>query len=154
MQREALRGIFSASIDIWKHSELGGSHSVTMICPPDDGGIFVVADSQRLQQVFINLFDNAARHSPPGSEITLLIDEPEEGFCRVQVTDAGSGIQADLLPRIFEPFFTTRRGGTGLGLSIVKHIIESHGGTIEMLNNEPSPGCTVDIRLPVSRERA
>jgi PAS domain S-box-containing protein len=154
MQRESLRGICAASIDIWKHSELGRLHSVKMIYPPDNGGIFVVADSQRLQQVFINLFDNAARHSPPDSEITLLVNEPEEGFCRVQVTDSGSGIPADLLPRIFEPFFTTRRGGTGLGLSIVKHIIESHGGTVEMLNNEPPPGCTVDMRLPVSREKA
>jgi PAS domain S-box-containing protein len=154
LQQESLKGICAAAIDIWKHSELGRSHSVKMACPPDNGGIFVVADSQRLQQVFINLFDNAARHSPPASEITLHIDEPEEGFCRVQVIDTGAGIPENLLPRIFEPFFTTRRGGTGLGLSIVKNIIESHGGSVEMLNNEPPPGCTVDIRLPVSQERA
>jgi signal transduction histidine kinase len=69
----------------------------------------------------------------------------------VQVIDSGSGIPEDLLPRIFEPFFTTRRGGTGLGLSIVKYVVENHGGTVAAFNNEPPPGCTFEVKLPIEK---
>jgi signal transduction histidine kinase len=112
----------------------------------------VLADGRRLQQVFLNLLDNAAQHSPEGSEIQVVICEPEGRVCRTQVIDRGSGIPPEILSRIFEPFFSTRRGGTGLGMSIVKHIVEVHGGTITIVNNDPPPGCTVEVRLPIGDE--
>jgi PAS domain S-box-containing protein len=150
--REPVIEICSASMDIWKHSGLGRSHRVSMIQPQSIGTIPVLADSGRLQQVFLNLLDNAAQHSPEGSEIQVMICEPEGRVCRIQVIDRGSGITPEILPHIFEPFFTTRRGGTGLGMSIVKHIIEAHGGTITIVNNDPPPGCTVEVRLPIDDE--
>jgi signal transduction histidine kinase len=113
----------------------------------------VFADSQRLQQVFINLLENATHHSPEGSEIQLVIKKPVNERCAVQVIDRGSGVPDDLLPRIFEPFFSTRRGGTGLGLSIVKYVIENHGGTVAVYNNEPSPGCVFEIKLPIDKSQ-
>jgi signal transduction histidine kinase len=70
----------------------------------------------------------------------------------MRVVDRGAGIAADILPRVFDTFFTTRRGGTGLGLAIVKHIIEKHGGSISLVNNDPPPGCTVTVALPVLEE--
>jgi signal transduction histidine kinase len=150
--RESVVDICSASMDIWKHSGLGRSHMVRMVQPQSIGTIPVLADSRRLQQVFLNLLDNAAQHSPEGSEIQVVIREPEGRVCWTQVIDRGSGIPPEILSRIFEPFFSTRRGGTGLGMSIVKHIVEAHGGTITIVNNDPPPGCTVEVRLPIDDE--
>jgi PAS domain S-box-containing protein len=150
--RESVVEICSASMDIWKHSGLTRSHKVRMVQPQSIGTISVLADGRRLQQVFLNLLDNAAQHSPEGSEIQVVICEPEGRVCRTQVIDRGSGIPPEILSRIFEPFFSTRRGGTGLGMSIVKHIVEAHGGTITIVNNDPPPGCTVEVRLPIGDE--
>jgi PAS domain S-box-containing protein len=151
LQSESLNKICSSSIDIWKQSESSRSHTVKILQPP--GNIFVFADSQRLQQVFINLLENATHHSPEGSEIQLIIKRLADERCKVQVIDRGSGVPEDILPRIFEPFFTTRRGGTGLGLSIVKYVIENHGGTVEAFNNEPPPGCTFGVKLPIEKNQ-
>jgi two-component system NtrC family sensor kinase len=151
LQRESLKKICSSSIDIWKHSESSRSYTVKILEPPDVENIFVFADIQRLQQVFINLLENATHHSPEGSEIQLIIKHLEDEWCMIQVIDRGAGVPEDLLPRIFEPFFTTRRGGTGLGLSIVKYVIENHGGTVGAYNNEPMPGCTFEVKLPIEK---
>jgi signal transduction histidine kinase len=70
----------------------------------------------------------------------------------IQVIDQGTGITPENLPHVFEPFYSTRKKGTGLGLSIVKHIIEAHGGAITILNNDPPPGCTVEVTLPYIQE--
>ena len=145
----SLNAICLASVDLWKHSQSCLIYTVTIRQPKDYANISVMADSQRLQQVFFNLLDNAAKHSPEGSEIQFIIKRPEGNMCGVQIIDRGSGVPEQILPRIFEPFFTTRRGGTGLGLSIVKHIVETHGGGIEIFNNEPPPGCTIEVRLPI-----
>jgi PAS domain S-box-containing protein len=150
--RESLVEICSASIDIWKHSGLIRSHKVRLVHPQSNGTLSVFADARRLQQAFINILDNAAQHSPEGSEIQIVICECEVRVCRTQVIDRGSGIPPEILSRIFEPFFSTRQGGTGLGMSIVKHIVEAHGGTITIMNNDPPPGCTVEIRLPIDDE--
>lgn len=147
LHSESLNAICLASVDLWKHSQAGGAPSVTVHQPRMN--IRVMADSQRLQQVFFNLLDNAAKNSPEGSKIQLIINRPEANVCHVQIKDFGSGVPKENLARIFEPFFTTHGGGTGLGLSIVKHIVETHGGSVEIFNNEPPPGCTAEVRLPV-----
>jgi signal transduction histidine kinase len=130
------------------HSSSSRRHEVTLIPSAGDGTIFVTADSQKLQQVFINLLENAAQHDPEGGPIQIVIHKPEAGICSVEVADRGSGIEESILPRIFEPFFSTRRGGVGLGMSIVKHIVEAHEGTVRVENNVPLPGCTIKITFP------
>lgn len=150
---DSLNAICLASVDLWKHSQASHTCTVTVQQPQDYGNIYVKADSQRLQQVFFNLLDNAAKHSPEGSEIQVVIKRPDGNMCGVQIIDRGSGVPEHILPRIFEPFFTTRRRGTGLGLSIVKHIVETHGGGVEIFNNEPPPGCTAEVRLPISEKQ-
>ena len=79
----------------------------------------------------------------------LKLSYPGKGKVLIQVTDHGAGIPGDVMPEVFKPFFTTRARGSGLGLSIVKNIVETHGGTIELVNNDPPPGLRVDVALPV-----
>ena len=108
----------------------------------------VPADGYKLQQVLINLLENAIQHSPQDSPIRVMVDSREEATVRVRIVDGGSGIEPEMLTRVFEPFFTTRKSGTGLGLSIVRHIVQSHGGKIRLYNNAPAPGLTAEIVLP------
>ena len=102
-----------------------------------------------LQQVFINLFTNAAQALPENGGHLRITTTPEGDGVRVTVADNGSGIPGDVLPRIFEPFFSTKQEGkgTGLGLSIVKRIIEEHRGRIAV-ESVPGAGTTFTIDLP------
>lgn len=93
------------------------------------------ADPLRLEQVLSNLLDNALKYTPRGGEIRLRVEKPERDFL-LTVEDTGAGIPPTDLPHIFERFYRAdkararEQGGTGLGLSIVKHIVQSHGGTV------------------------
>jgi PAS domain S-box-containing protein len=151
LRPESLADICLASIDLWKKSPSRRDHSISFVKPAADN-VIVTGDGQRLQQVFLNLLENAAHHSPEGSEIQVLMTVPDEDSVSVKVIDKGSGVPEEILPRIFEPFFTTRRKGTGLGLSIIKNILEGHGGSVVVRNNNPLPGCTAEVNLPSEKE--
>lgn len=109
------------------------------------------ADRDRLQQILINLTDNAIKCNRPNGSVTLRAVADDEGL-QIQVADTGIGIPAIDLPRIFERFFRVDKarsrvtGGTGLGLSIVKDLIEAHGGHIDV-TSEIDVGTTFTIRL-------
>ena len=95
--------------------------------------LLVLADSQRLLQVFINLLGNARDASDAGA--TVDVDaKPEGEQVHISVTDSGSGIPVSAQAQVFDPFFTTKEPGqgTGLGLSLVYSIVESMGGRIEL----------------------
>ncbi|HEY9075582.1 MAG TPA: ATP-binding protein [Anaerolineaceae bacterium] len=111
----------------------------------------VRADSDRIEQVLVNLIHNAIKFTPPGGEIT--VSARQEGRMVVfGVRDTGVGIAPEDLPRIFERFYKADRarsgGGTGLGLSIARHLIEGHGGTI-WAQSVPGQGSTFSFSLPV-----
>jgi two-component system phosphate regulon sensor histidine kinase PhoR len=110
----------------------------------------VQIDSQRLEQVLVNLIHNAVKFTRPGGEIVLFA-EPGIGEVRFAVRDTGVGIPADEVPRIFERFYRvdkSRTGnGTGLGLSIAKHIVEAHGGKIWVESRE-GQGSTFYFTIP------
>ncbi|PYI92542.1 MAG: hypothetical protein DME97_09495 [Verrucomicrobia bacterium] len=111
------------------------------------------ADETRLQELIYNLLDNAVKYSKPGGTIFLRA-EPAGDSVRISVTDQGSGISPNDLPRIFERFYRAdksrsgEQSGTGLGLSIVKHIAQLHGGTVEA-SSELGNGTTISVVLPV-----
>lgn len=114
----------------------------------------VLANANQLQQVIINLANNAIDAMPDGGTVTIKTLTAQEGpraWATVWVSDTGNGIPREILPRIFEPFFTTKPigKGTGLGLSLAYEIIQKHDGAIEV---ESRPGSTVfSIRLPVHK---
>jgi len=115
---------------------------------------WVLADADRIEQVLVNLLDNAIKYSPEGGRITVAIDDGgAPGLVGVAVRDEGVGIPTDDLPRVFERFYRVDRarsrdgGGSGLGLSIAKAIVEAHGGEIT-LRSEEGQGTTVHFTLP------
>jgi two-component system phosphate regulon sensor histidine kinase PhoR len=109
-------------------------------------------DGFLLEQMFINLIDNAAKYTPEGGAIEIGISKPDSEFI-IEVSDTGIGIPKEHLPRIFERFYrvdktrSRKLGGTGLGLSIVKHIVIMHGGKIEV-QSEAGRGSKFIITLP------
>jgi len=113
----------------------------------------VTGDRFRLQQVIVNLLDNAIKYSPPGDEI-LLNTRMNAGQAVLEVIDNGPGIPPEALPHIFDRFFradsvrTHSVNGTGLGLSIVRSICLAHGGTVEAVNR-PCGGCRITVCLPL-----
>ncbi|MBD3316352.1 MAG: GAF domain-containing protein, partial [Chitinivibrionales bacterium] len=123
-------------------------HPIRVSIAPDIEDLVLMADRTKLEQVFVNLLHNAAQHSPVGAEITITAASDVTGAAAVTVTDSGSGIPEELLPRLFEPFYTTRKAGTGLGLSIVRHIVESHGGGVSIQNNVEGAGATARVWFP------
>ena len=137
---------------LWKTSSSYKTHRLLIDLSevPEDRQL--KAELLRLQQVFINLLDNAAQHSPPGSLIKIYEQKTNPGFWKILIVDQGTGIPEKNLDLIFTPFFTTRKDGTGLGLSIVKSFLESMGGKITVRNNNPPPGCTVEISLPLFKD--
>jgi signal transduction histidine kinase len=110
-------------------------------------GVAVTGDPERLQQLFLNLFLNAADAMPSGGELRVELTESDGGV-RVRVADTGVGIGPDLLGRIFEPFFTTKEAGhgNGLGLMVCKGIVADHGGRIDV-RSEPGAGTEFTILL-------
>ncbi|MDY7228573.1 two-component regulator propeller domain-containing protein [Hyalangium rubrum] len=122
-------------------------------------GLKVLGDETRLGQVFLNLLVNAAQAIPEGrtqsNEIRITTRKNERGQALVEVTDTGTGIPAEVLPRIFEPFFTTKPVGmgTGLGLSICHSYVQAMGGDIRV-HSEVGRGTTFEVVLPLAPEPA
>ena len=109
-------------------------------CDFDPEPCFVHADMARIDQVLVNLIDNAIKFTPDGGLITLHV-RAENDLCTVTVRDNGVGILPEDRPRVFERFFTADRAhtsgkGTGLGLSICQRILEMHGQKIRLLDTE------------------
>ncbi|HEY0256759.1 MAG TPA: ATP-binding protein [Candidatus Methylacidiphilales bacterium] len=110
-------------------------------------------DALRLEQVMFNLLENAVAYSNPPRKV-ILSARLHGGQMEVRVADNGIGIPPNDLPHVFERFYRVDKGrsrssgGTGLGLSIVKHIIQSHGGTVHA-ESELGKGTTIVLRLPL-----
>jgi signal transduction histidine kinase len=114
----------------------------------------ILGDSERLQQLFLNLLLNAADAMPQGGLLRVRLHRVGEE-AQVRVADTGSGIPAADLPRIFEPFFTTKPAGqgSGLGLMVVKGIVGDHDGAIDV-KSSPGEGTEFVVRLPLAGAKA
>lgn len=116
----------------------------------------VLGDARRIEQVLINLVDNATKYSADGTEIRIVWEMgvgANSGETVLKVKDSGPGISEEHLPRLFERFYRVDAGrarevgGTGLGLAIVKHIVLSHGGSIAV-RSKLGEGAEFQCRFP------
>lgn len=131
------------------------------------GEIVLAASPVHVQQVLLNLIINARDAMPQGGRLRVRTERlqsdishtlsctrvQDRSYARLTVSDTGTGIAPEILPRIFEPFFTTKEAGrgTGLGLSVVREIVHAHGGWIEV-QSELGRGTNVHVFWPVVRE--
>ena len=117
------------------------------------------ADAVRMNQVFANLLNNAARYTPEGGSIEIRAVR-RDASCVVTVSDNGQGIEADLLPRIFDLFVQGRQGpdrasgGLGVGLALVKNLVGLHGGSVSAQSAGPGRGSTFEVTLPLAETTA
>jgi two-component system phosphate regulon sensor histidine kinase PhoR len=138
--------------------------------------VWIRADEARLTQVFLNLFDNSIKHSPPREtirvEVTRLEAEDtkseatgQRGSIQIDIIDSGSGFSESDLPHVFERLYrgdasryrqqatseslqaSEKSSGSGLGLSIVQQIIQAHGGSVEARNHPETGGAWLQIKL-------
>ena len=121
----------------------------------DFDGALVHGDAMRLEQMVLNLLENAVKYSEDGDRIALeLRCEGEE--CVFRVRDSGRGIAPETLPRVFDFFVQeapqdSARGGLGIGLALVRHLVGLHGGNIEAHSEGPGRGSEFVLRLPLAR---
>ncbi len=126
---------------------------IRMITAFDLDACPIAADRDRLQQVVLNLLSNAIKYSPPGTTVTIRLENVDSAL-RLIVDDEGPGIDPSFLPHVFERFrqadasSTRRHSGLGLGLAIVRHLVELHGGTVEAANRTDRTGASLRITLP------
>src|SRR3984885_14955237 len=124
-----------------------GAAMVKVSCDPSLPVVW--ADHDRLEQVFVNLLDNALGHNPPGTRVSISAAAAGPSGIAVNVHDDGAGMPADVVSAPFEPMRRRRTptAGAGLGLSIAKGIVEAHGGRIVL--EQPAKGTRFLVRLPV-----
>jgi PAS domain S-box-containing protein len=121
--------------------------------------VMVDGDATRLAQVVINLLTNAAKYTPQGGTIDLVL-ACEPGLADIRVRDTGIGIPADALATVFEmfsqlePALERARGGLGIGLALVRGIVELHGGSIRADSAGPGCGSEFTVRLPLAEGAA
>ena len=129
----------------------------------DPGAESIICDRSLGLQALLNIVENARQASAQGRSDGGAQIEVFATPCRVRVSpdrsvdgvavgvrDSGPGIDPAVLERMFNPFFTTRETGTGLGLAIVHRIVDAHGGSVVVRNNEDAPGATVELRFPAA----
>ncbi|HLF73664.1 MAG TPA: ATP-binding protein [Anaerolineales bacterium] len=130
---------------------IAGKRNVLLDLKTERRPVFILGDKSGLQQVFINLINNAAKFSPEGGAVTIQVTESEDK-ARVVISDQGLGIPAEALAHLFERFYRARNvtiaeiPGSGIGLYIVKSIVDELGGKIEV-KSELKEGTTFTVNL-------
>jgi CheY-like chemotaxis protein len=149
-EQVALTPVLERAVELASPVMLRNRHALQLA---DADNVTLQGDPVRLAQIFGNLLTNAAKFTPPGGKIDLLI-ERSVGRVRITVRDNGIGIAPDQLGRIFEPFVQADRerdalaGGLGLGLAIVKNLVERHNGNITAHSEGRGLGAAFTVDLP------
>ena len=131
-------------------SEVADSRQVNIVADLDESLPLVMADGEKLAQVFVNLVENSLKFTPANGNISIGA-RAEDGHVQVELRDTGIGVAPQHLPHLFERFYkvdrSRRDSGTGLGLAIVKQLVEAHGGRIKVESRE-GEGCAFTFTVP------
>ena len=120
-----------------------------------DQPVRVLGDRTRLEQIAVNILNNAAKYTDSGGDIHVGL-ESQDGFAVLKVQDSGIGISPEMLSRVFDLFTQVdgslhrSQGGLGIGLSLVRKLVEMHGGTVQAASDGVNCGSTFAVRLPLS----
>lgn len=153
LQQSKIANVLEAVAKTCKNIADGRNIALRVDC---DAGLSSKINPTLLEQAVLNLVDNAIKYSEPGSVVNL-VGRHANGGIVISVADQGCGISREHLDRIFERFYrvdkarSRQAGGTGLGLAIVKHIVNAHGGRIEVWSS-PGEGSTFSIHLGSPKE--
>jgi signal transduction histidine kinase/DNA-binding response OmpR family regulator len=148
-----LAAVLEAALDIVRPA--ADAKGVRLLSDFDPATSLLLGDADRLQQVFWNLLSNAVKFTPLGGRVTVRLRHAEACLV-IEVEDSGQGIQADFLPHVFQRFrqqdaSTARKtGGLGLGLAIVRHLVELHGGGVDVASEGSGKGSTLSVWLPTN----
>jgi CheY-like chemotaxis protein len=154
-ERAELRGIVNRAVETARPFIDSRKHELSVSLPAE--AIWLDADPARLEQVVVNLLNNAAKYTEPGGHIWLTV-EREGPEAVLRVTDTGIGIQAEMLPRVFDLFvqadgsLARAQGGLGVGLTLVKRLVEMHGGRVIAQSEGVGRGSEFSVRLPTLPE--
>jgi CheY-like chemotaxis protein/two-component sensor histidine kinase len=146
------RGIVQRAVETARPLIEQSKHELTLSIPTEPAWLH--ADALRLEEVIVNLLNNAAKYTPEGGHIWLSLQQ-EGNQMVVRIRDSGIGIAPDSLPHIFELFTQAPRsldrsqGGLGIGLAVVRKLVEMHGGTVEAQSGGLGKGSEFTVRLPV-----
>ncbi|MES2931301.1 MAG: ATP-binding protein [Patescibacteria group bacterium] len=151
-ERIDLNAIIHRSVRTVERLMAERDHTVVLDIP--DTAVMFEADPVRLEQVFVNLLNNAAKYTEPGGTITVSI-RVSGGYVTVSVKDTGIGMDENLLEHVFEAFFQIEQqgklhAGLGIGLSLTKNLVEMHDGTIEARSAGLGKGSELIVRLPLT----
>jgi PAS domain S-box-containing protein len=151
-ERLDLRGVVERAVEAVRPLIDRRRHELSLSLPPEP--VWLHGDPNRLEQVLVNLLNNACKYTDEGGRIGLTVF-PEEDKVVLRVQDTGIGIAADLLPHIFDLFTQADRsldrsqGGLGIGLALVQRLVELHGGTVQAFSAGLGRGSEFVVRLPV-----
>lgn len=136
-------------VETFRDTGRSGNHEVDAQLNP----VWMVGDETRLEQVVSNLLDNACKYTPRGGKVFVQVGA-EQDSAALTISDSGSGIAPEILPKIFDLFAQGARtldraqGGLGLGLTVVRRLVDLHHGTIEARSDGPDRGATFTVRFP------
>jgi PAS domain S-box-containing protein len=147
-----LSSIIEVAIDAMRPAVDAKEIQLQRMLDPSAG--LVLGDPERLQQILWNLLSNAIKFTPKGGRVQVQLQRHQLNIEMI-VSDTGKGISSDFLPFVFERFrqadssITRTYGGLGLGLAIVRHLVELHGGTVQVSSPGEGQGATFIVRLPL-----
>jgi len=134
--------------DVSQQTELSNNDKVKIEFVPIEK-VDIIADKEKIFEVFANLVNNAIKFTKQGTITIILKREYKTNQATVTIKDSGPGIDPEIIPHLFSKFKTKSEKGLGLGLYISKNIVEAHGGKIEAYNNPNSKGATFIVTLPL-----
>ncbi|NES94965.1 MAG: GAF domain-containing protein [Desertifilum sp. SIO1I2] len=156
-----LASTIQAAIETVRLAAEAKSIQINTFLDPQVGRVW--GDATRLQQVVWNLLSNAVKFTPPNGRVEVKLEclsgTASQPMAQIAIADTGKGIAADFVPHVFDYFrqadsTTTRKfGGLGLGLAIVRHLVELHGGTIQVDSPGEGLGATFTVCLPLMPDR-